>query len=111
MRVERADPALLVAEHDDLLAQELFLARQIAQLVRSADRLPVAPHKLAHRASRLDTGQLVIGCGGLASIGRLHRAPPLSPGAEKRELTPKPGLFNSARRAVLGALLRDRAAE
>ena len=30
MRVEGADPSLLVAEHDDLLAQKLFLPRQVA---------------------------------------------------------------------------------
>jgi len=33
MRVEGADPTLLVAEHDNLLAQQLFLAWQIAQFV------------------------------------------------------------------------------
>jgi hypothetical protein len=44
MRVERADPALFVAKHDDLLAQELFLAWQVAQFVRGTDRLPIAPH-------------------------------------------------------------------
>jgi len=29
MAVEAADPPLLVAEHDDLLAQELFLPRKV----------------------------------------------------------------------------------
>src|SRR5262249_40114049 len=33
MRVERADPPLLVAEHDNLLAQQLFLARQVGEFV------------------------------------------------------------------------------
>src|SRR6267154_811761 len=43
MRVERADPALLVAEQDDLLAEELFLARQIFQLLGEADGGGVHP--------------------------------------------------------------------
>jgi hypothetical protein len=63
MRIEGADPSLLVAEHDDVLAQQLFLARKLAQFVGGADRLPVAAHQLAHRAARLDAGQLVIGRG------------------------------------------------
>jgi hypothetical protein len=32
MRVECADPPLLVAEHDNVLAQKLFFPREIAQL-------------------------------------------------------------------------------
>src|SRR5437763_12438974 len=76
MRVERADPALLVPEDDDLLAQQLFLARQILQLFREADRLPIAAQQLAHRAARLDTGQLVIRWRGLPSISRFHRLSP-----------------------------------
>ena len=76
MRVEGADPPLLVAEHDNLLAQKLFLPRKVAQFVGSADRLPVAPHQLAHRAARLDAGKLVIGRQGLSSIRRFHRIPP-----------------------------------
>jgi hypothetical protein len=44
MRVEGADPPLLVAEHDNLLAQELFLPREVAQFVGRADRLPIASH-------------------------------------------------------------------
>ncbi len=77
MRVEGADPPLPVAEHDDLLAQQLFLPRKVAQFVRCADRLPVAAHQLAHRAARLDAGQLVIGRRGLPSVCRFHRVPPL----------------------------------
>ena len=69
MWVERADPALLVAKDDDLLAQQLFLARQIAKLVRRAHGLPIAAHQFAHRAARLDAGQLVIGSRNLRSIG------------------------------------------
>src|SRR5258708_3175012 len=77
MRVEGADPALPVAEHDDLLAEELHLFRQIGKLVREADRLPVAAQEFAHRAAPFDAGQLVIGRRGLATIGRFHRTPPL----------------------------------
>src|SRR6266550_2979245 len=76
MRVERADPALLVAEDDDLLAEELFLPRQIAQLLGQADRLPIAPQQLPHRAARLDAGQLVIGGWCLPSVSRFHRLSP-----------------------------------
>src|SRR5437762_4209141 len=76
MRLERADPALLVAEQDDLLAEELLLVRQIFQLLGEADRLPITAQEFAHRAARLDAGQLVIGWRGLPSISRFHRLPP-----------------------------------
>src|SRR5205807_8222499 len=69
MRVERADPAVLVAKDDDLLAQQLFLPRQVAEFVRRADRLPVPAQEFAHRAARLDAGQLVIRSRNLRSIG------------------------------------------
>ena len=69
MRVERADPALLVTEQDDLLAEELLLARQVVQFVRGADRLPITAHQFAHRAALLDAGELVIGRRRLASVG------------------------------------------
>src|SRR5262249_17971014 len=69
MRIERANPPRFVAEHDDLLAQQLFLARQILQLIGGADRLPVAAQQFAHRAARLDAGQLVIGLRRLPAIG------------------------------------------
>src|SRR5205085_11609750 len=84
MRVERADSALLVAEQDDLLAEQLLLARQIFQLLGEADRLPIAAQEFAHRAARLDEGQLVIGWRGLPSISRFHRLPPLRPGESRR---------------------------
>src|SRR5438270_3585146 len=83
MRVERADSALLVAEQDDLLAEQLFLARQIFQLLGEADRLPITTQEFAHRAARLDTGQLVIGWRGLPSISRFHRLPPRREPASK----------------------------
>src|SRR5436309_10850880 len=76
MRVERADSALLVAEQDDLLAEQLFLARQIFQLLGEADRLPITTQEFAHRAARLDAGQLVIGWRGLPSISRFHHLLP-----------------------------------
>src|SRR5260221_6918365 len=84
MRLERADPARLVAEHDDLLAEELFLPRQIAQLVREAHRLPIAAQQFAHRAARLDAGQLEIGRRDLPSISRFHRTPPCPAGMNPR---------------------------
>src|SRR5207237_10227052 len=68
--------ALLVAEHDDLLAQKLLLAGQVTQLVRGAGRLPVAAHQFAHRAALLDAGEFVIGRRRLPSIGRFHGLPP-----------------------------------
>src|SRR6516162_794447 len=40
MRIEGADPPVLVAKHDNLLTQKLFLARHLVQLVERADRLP-----------------------------------------------------------------------
>src|SRR3981189_2937384 len=83
MRVERADPPLLVAEDDDLLAEELFLPRQIAQLLGQADRLPIAAQQLAHRAARLDAGQFVIRGWCLPSIRRFHRSPPSREPASK----------------------------
>src|SRR5437868_14235883 len=83
MRVERADPALLVAEDDDLLPEELFLARQIFQFLGEADRLPITAQEFAHRAAQLDTGQLVIGWRGLPSISRFHRLPPCREPASK----------------------------
>src|SRR5438552_7818495 len=73
MRLERADPALLVAEQDDLLAEELLLARQIFQLLGEAHRLPITAQEIAHRAARLDAGQLIIGWRGLPSISRFPR--------------------------------------
>src|SRR5205085_5071597 len=79
MRVERADPALLVAEDDDLLAEELLLPRQICQLLGKTDRLPIAAQQFAHRAAGLNGGQLVIGWRGLPSISRFHRLSPPAP--------------------------------
>jgi hypothetical protein len=56
VRIEGADPPLLVAKHDNLLAQELFLAGKVAEFIGGADRLPVAAQEFAHRAARLDAG-------------------------------------------------------
>src|SRR2546423_1695640 len=92
MRVERADPALLVAKEDDLLAEELFLPRQIAQLLGQADRLPIAAQEFAHRAARLDAGQLVIGGWDLTSISRFHRMPPSREPASKCKRRPHIGV-------------------
>jgi hypothetical protein len=69
MRIERADPASAAAKYDDLLAQQLDLFRQVAQLVRGTDRLPMAAHQFAHRAARLDAGQLVVRSRKLPAIG------------------------------------------
>ena len=69
MRVERADAALPVAKDDDVFGEQSDFFRQIAEFVRGADRLPIAPQEFAHRAARLDAGQLVIGSRGLPSIG------------------------------------------
>jgi hypothetical protein len=42
MRLEGTDAPLLVAEDDEFLAEQLYLFRPIAELIRRADRLPVA---------------------------------------------------------------------
>src|SRR5712691_8243946 len=76
MRVEGADAPSLVAEEDDLLAQELLLARQVLQLVRGTGRLPVAAQEFAHRAAGIDAGQLVIGWRRLSAMGCFHRLLP-----------------------------------
>src|SRR5205823_14566600 len=76
MRIERADPALLVAKDDDLLAEQLLLPRQVLQLLGQTDRLPITAQEFAHRAARLDAGQLVIRRWDLPSISRFHRTPP-----------------------------------
>jgi len=41
MRLERPEASLLVAEDDELLAEQLHLLWQIEELVRRADRLPI----------------------------------------------------------------------
>src|SRR5215472_5714549 len=75
MRIERADATLLVAEQHDLLAEELFFPRQVLQLFGEAGGLPIPAQEFAHRATRLDGRQLVIGRRNLASISRFHRMP------------------------------------
>ena len=60
MRIERTDAPLLVAEDDEFLAEQFYLLRQIAKLIRRADRLPIAAQEFAHRAPRLDAGQLIV---------------------------------------------------
>ena len=85
MRLQRADLPRLVAEQDDLLAQELFLARQVLQFIRGAHRLPVAAQQFTHRAARLDAGQLGSGWRGLLSVGRLHHVSQLSPAPRLRD--------------------------
>jgi hypothetical protein len=69
MRLQRADPAFLVAKDDDFLAEQLDLPGEVADLVRRADRLPIAAQQLAHRAARLDAGELIVRRGGLPSVG------------------------------------------
>jgi hypothetical protein len=39
-------------EHEELLAQQLHLFRQIAQPVRGSDRLPITAQELTHRGLR-----------------------------------------------------------
>src|ERR1700745_1962415 len=112
MRVEGAGSPLFVAEQDDLLAQELFLPRKVAQFLRRADRLPVAAHQLAHRAARLDAGQLVIGRQALPPVRRFHCVPPTPAGrrgfarkgAARATLTAGPSIFNSTQRPTLLSL-------
>ena len=72
MRLERSYTPLLVAEDDELLAEQFHLLRQIAELFRGADRLPVAAQEFTHRASRLDAGQLIVRWRCLPSVGRFH---------------------------------------
>jgi hypothetical protein len=42
MRFESSDTPLLVAEDDEFLAEQLYFPRQVLELIRRADRLPVA---------------------------------------------------------------------
>jgi hypothetical protein len=72
MRLKRSDAPLLVAENDELLAEQLHLLWQIGQLIRGAHRLPVAAQEFTHRASLLDAGHLVVRWRCLRSVGRFH---------------------------------------
>jgi hypothetical protein len=58
--VEEADPAVAVAECDEILAKKLDPHRRaigLGDLVRQARRGSVAPQRLAHRGTRPDAGQ------------------------------------------------------
>ena len=72
MRLKGTDASLLVTEYHGLLAEQLYLLRQIAELIRLADWLPIAAQEFTHWASLLDSGQLVIRWRGLPSVGRFH---------------------------------------
>ena len=59
--VEQPDPAMGVAEQNQVLAQELDPDRwtiRFRDLVRKCRRYPIAPHQLAHGRSRPDTGEV-----------------------------------------------------
>ena len=77
MRLKGTDASLLVTEYHGLLAEQLYLLRQIAELIRLADWLPIAAQEFTHWAARLDAGQLVFGWRCLPSVCRSHHSLPL----------------------------------
>jgi hypothetical protein len=61
--VEHAEPALRVAEHHQVLAQQAHPHRRavrLGHLFGKARRDPVAPHDLPHRRPALDAAQQVV---------------------------------------------------
>jgi len=77
MRLERPDAPLLVTEDDELLAEQLHFLRQIAQLIRGADRLPIPAQQLTHRAPQFDAGQLIVRRQCLPFVRRFHYSLPM----------------------------------
>ena len=66
MAVQHADAAGLVAEGDEVLAQDAYRKRQVAKLRRQADRLPGGADILAEGRSRPHGRQLAVGAGDFA---------------------------------------------
>jgi hypothetical protein len=60
MQSQEADRAALVAERDEVLAEDAQPARQLGQLARQDDRLPEAAQILAAGRARTDSGQFLV---------------------------------------------------
>ena len=60
MQLQQADGAALVAEHDEVLAEDLDPQRQIVQLVGETDRLPEAAQIFAARRAGANMGEFRI---------------------------------------------------
>jgi hypothetical protein len=54
MRLECPDASLLVTEDDELLVKQLHFLRQIVQLIRGTDGLPIPAQELTRRTPWLD---------------------------------------------------------
>src|SRR5579872_1364562 len=61
-RLQQADGAALVAEHDEVLAKDAQPSRQVAQFARENDRLPETPQVFATRRARPDAGHFLVFC-------------------------------------------------
>src|ERR1700730_10027470 len=60
MQFQEADRAALVAERDEVLAENAQAARQLPQRVGQDDRLPEAAQIFAAGRARPDSGQLLV---------------------------------------------------
>ena len=58
--VQDPDPALQIAEHDEVLAQDAHRERYVAELRGERHRLPVTAKQLATRSPGADMGQLFV---------------------------------------------------
>ena len=71
--VQDPDPAIAIAKHDEVLAQDPHRQGNVAQLRGERDRLPVAAKQLASRSPGADMGKLLVDGGyvrqGMALIG------------------------------------------
>src|ERR1700730_14834815 len=60
IKLQEADRTRLVAERDEVLAEDAQAPRQLAQFAGEDDRLPEAPQIFPARLARPDPGQLMI---------------------------------------------------
>jgi hypothetical protein len=61
--LEEPDPAIAVAERDEILAQQPDAHRRaigLGDLAHQQGRDPVAPHRIAHRCPASDPGQQLV---------------------------------------------------
>jgi hypothetical protein len=74
MQLQQADDAAAVAEHHQVLAQDLDPMGQVAQIVGEADRLPEAAHVFAARRIGPDMREFCILAGCIAmKVGTISR--------------------------------------
>jgi hypothetical protein len=65
VQFEQTHSAALIAEHNEVLSQDLYPMRQVLQFVGEADRLPETAEIFAARRARSDMGELGILLGNL----------------------------------------------